>query len=100
MCRGSGRISVRSRRLCFHTDIGTMAAHCCGLSSSFGTAMAVKKSPALLPRTLLHPEVVRTRAMRESEWNMRLMEDVPSIEALTNHGARVVSAPEPQLLFQ
>jgi 7,8-dihydropterin-6-yl-methyl-4-(beta-D-ribofuranosyl)aminobenzene 5'-phosphate synthase len=28
------------------------------------------------------------------------MEDVPSIEALTNHGARVVSTLEPQLLFQ
>jgi 7,8-dihydropterin-6-yl-methyl-4-(beta-D-ribofuranosyl)aminobenzene 5'-phosphate synthase len=48
----------------------------------------------------VHPDMFRTRAMRQSDGNMRLMEDVPSIQALTNHGARVVNTTEPQLLFE
>jgi 7,8-dihydropterin-6-yl-methyl-4-(beta-D-ribofuranosyl)aminobenzene 5'-phosphate synthase len=47
----------------------------------------------------VHPDMFRTRAMRQSDGSMRLMENVPSLNALTNHGARVVSTLEPQLLF-
>ena len=34
-----------------------------------------------------------------TDGSMRLMEDVPSIDALTSHGAKVVSTREPQLLL-
>jgi 7,8-dihydropterin-6-yl-methyl-4-(beta-D-ribofuranosyl)aminobenzene 5'-phosphate synthase len=43
----------------------------------------------------VHPDMFRTRAMRQSDVNMRFMEDIPSIEALTNHDARVVNTTEP-----
>jgi 7,8-dihydropterin-6-yl-methyl-4-(beta-D-ribofuranosyl)aminobenzene 5'-phosphate synthase len=44
-----------------------------------------------------HPDMFRTRAMKQPNGSMRLMEDVPSAEAVTAHGARVVVAKEPQL---
>ena len=37
--------------------------------------------------------------MKRPDGAMLLIEDVPSIEALTNHGARVVNTNEPQLLL-
>jgi 7,8-dihydropterin-6-yl-methyl-4-(beta-D-ribofuranosyl)aminobenzene 5'-phosphate synthase len=43
-----------------------------------------------------HPDMFRTRAMRLPNGSMRVMEDVPSIEALTAHGATVVNSTEPQ----
>jgi 7,8-dihydropterin-6-yl-methyl-4-(beta-D-ribofuranosyl)aminobenzene 5'-phosphate synthase len=46
-----------------------------------------------------HPDMFRTRATRFPNDSMRLMEDVPSIEALSAHGARVVNTTEPQLLL-
>jgi 7,8-dihydropterin-6-yl-methyl-4-(beta-D-ribofuranosyl)aminobenzene 5'-phosphate synthase len=46
-----------------------------------------------------HPDMFRTRAMKQPNGAMRLMEDVPSIEALTAYGARVVNTTEPQLLL-
>ena len=48
----------------------------------------------------VHPDMFRTRAMKQSDGSMRLMENVPSIDALTAHGARVVSTTEPQFLFE
>jgi len=44
-----------------------------------------------------HPDMFRTRAMKQPNGSMRLMEDVPSAEAVTANGARVVVAKEPQL---
>jgi 7,8-dihydropterin-6-yl-methyl-4-(beta-D-ribofuranosyl)aminobenzene 5'-phosphate synthase len=44
-----------------------------------------------------HPDMFRTRAMKQPNGSMRLMEDVPSTEALTANGALVVIAKEPQL---
>jgi 7,8-dihydropterin-6-yl-methyl-4-(beta-D-ribofuranosyl)aminobenzene 5'-phosphate synthase len=38
-----------------------------------------------------HPGMFRTRAMRFGNDSMRLMEDVPSVQALTAHGARVIN---------
>lgn len=46
-----------------------------------------------------HPDMFRTRAIKLGDDRMRLMDDVPSIEALRAHGARVVSTTEPQLLM-
>ena len=46
-----------------------------------------------------HPDMFRTRALKLPDGSMRLMEDVPSIEALTSYGASVVSTREPQLLL-
>lgn len=46
-----------------------------------------------------HPDMFRTRAAKQPNGSMRLMEDVPSIDALTRHGARVVNTTEPQLLL-
>jgi 7,8-dihydropterin-6-yl-methyl-4-(beta-D-ribofuranosyl)aminobenzene 5'-phosphate synthase len=46
-----------------------------------------------------HPGMFRTRAMRFGNDSMRLMEDVPSVQALTAHGARVINTTEPQFLF-
>ena len=46
-----------------------------------------------------HPDMFRTRAAKQPNGSMRLMEDVPSIDALTAYGARVVNTKEPQLLL-
>src|SRR5688572_19865024 len=46
-----------------------------------------------------HPDMFRTRATRFANDKLRLMEDVPGVEALTSHGARVVNTREPQLLL-
>lgn len=46
-----------------------------------------------------HPDMFRTRATKVGEGSMRLMEDVPSVAALTAQGARVVSTSEPQRLL-
>jgi 7,8-dihydropterin-6-yl-methyl-4-(beta-D-ribofuranosyl)aminobenzene 5'-phosphate synthase len=46
-----------------------------------------------------HPDMFRTRATRFGNDSMRLMEDVPSVDALSAHGARVVNTSEPQLLL-
>ena len=43
-----------------------------------------------------HPDMFRTRASKLPDGSMRLMEDVPSVAALTSHGGRVVIATEPQ----
>jgi 7,8-dihydropterin-6-yl-methyl-4-(beta-D-ribofuranosyl)aminobenzene 5'-phosphate synthase len=45
-----------------------------------------------------HPDMFRTRAMRRPDGSMRPFEDVPSIDALTAHGARVVNTTEAQEL--
>ena len=37
----------------------------------------------------VHPEMFRTRAIKQPNGTMRLMEDVPSVDALTNEGAMV-----------
>ena len=46
-----------------------------------------------------HPDMFRSRAGRQRDGMMRLIEDVPSIAALTAHGARVVNTTEPQALL-
>jgi 7,8-dihydropterin-6-yl-methyl-4-(beta-D-ribofuranosyl)aminobenzene 5'-phosphate synthase len=43
-----------------------------------------------------HPDMFRTRASKLPDGTMRLMEDVPSADALTSHGGRVVITTEPQ----
>lgn len=45
-----------------------------------------------------HPDMFRTRATRLPDGTMRLMEDVPGIAAMTAHGGRVVTAPEPHII--
>lgn len=46
-----------------------------------------------------HPDMFRTRAIKLGNDSMRLMEDVPSIQALKAHGAHVINTTEPQLLL-
>jgi len=46
-----------------------------------------------------HPDMFRTRATKFGKDGLRPMEDVPSIEALTSNGARVVNTTEPQVLL-
>jgi len=46
-----------------------------------------------------HPDMFRTRATKIGKDSMRLMEDVPSIQALTAHGAQVINTTEPQLVL-
>jgi 7,8-dihydropterin-6-yl-methyl-4-(beta-D-ribofuranosyl)aminobenzene 5'-phosphate synthase len=46
-----------------------------------------------------HPDMFRTRATKFGQDSMRLMEDVPSIQALTAHGARVINTTEAQALL-
>jgi 7,8-dihydropterin-6-yl-methyl-4-(beta-D-ribofuranosyl)aminobenzene 5'-phosphate synthase len=46
-----------------------------------------------------HPDMFRTRATKFGKDSMRLMEDVPSVQALTAHGARVINTTEPQVLL-
>jgi len=46
-----------------------------------------------------HPDMFRTRATRFGADKLRMMEDVPSIAALTAHGARVANTRDAQLLL-
>lgn len=46
-----------------------------------------------------HPHMFGTRAMRQPNGGVQLMEDVPSIDELTNFGAEVVSTTQPQVLL-
>jgi 7,8-dihydropterin-6-yl-methyl-4-(beta-D-ribofuranosyl)aminobenzene 5'-phosphate synthase len=46
-----------------------------------------------------HPDMFRTRATKLANNSMRLMEDVPGIEALSAHGARVINTTEPQVIL-
>jgi len=46
-----------------------------------------------------HPDMFRTRGMKRPDGSMLLMEDVPSVGALTDNGADVVNSREPQALF-
>jgi len=47
-----------------------------------------------------HPDMFRTRAVRFGKDALRPMEDVPSVEALSAHGARVVNTTEAQLVLE
>ena len=47
-----------------------------------------------------HPGMYATRAMKQPDGSMRLMEDIPSVEALTAHGAQVINTTEPQSLLE
>jgi 7,8-dihydropterin-6-yl-methyl-4-(beta-D-ribofuranosyl)aminobenzene 5'-phosphate synthase len=46
-----------------------------------------------------HPDMFRTRATKFGADKLRPMEDVPSVDALTAHGASVVNTREPELLL-
>jgi 7,8-dihydropterin-6-yl-methyl-4-(beta-D-ribofuranosyl)aminobenzene 5'-phosphate synthase len=46
-----------------------------------------------------HPDMFRTRATKQPDGSMRLMEDVPGVAALAAYGARVVNTREPQRLL-
>lgn len=45
-----------------------------------------------------HPDMFRTRASKLPDGSMRLMEDVPTVDALTSYGAQVDVATEPRLI--
>jgi 7,8-dihydropterin-6-yl-methyl-4-(beta-D-ribofuranosyl)aminobenzene 5'-phosphate synthase len=49
--------------------------------------------------TYMHPGMFQSRAMKMPDGVMRPMEDVPSIEALTQRGASVVSTTAPQAIL-
>jgi 7,8-dihydropterin-6-yl-methyl-4-(beta-D-ribofuranosyl)aminobenzene 5'-phosphate synthase len=46
-----------------------------------------------------HPGMYATRAVKYPDGSMRLIEDIPSVEALTAHGAKVINTTEPQNLL-
>jgi len=46
-----------------------------------------------------HPDMFRSRALKLPDGSMRPMEDVPGMDALAAHGARVVNTTEPQALL-
>ena len=46
-----------------------------------------------------HPDMFRRRAMKRPDGSMMVIDDVPAIDALTYHGARVMNTREPQLLL-
>ena len=46
-----------------------------------------------------HPDMFRSRGMMLADGTVRLMDDVPSIDALTAQGARVICTTEPQRLL-
>jgi 7,8-dihydropterin-6-yl-methyl-4-(beta-D-ribofuranosyl)aminobenzene 5'-phosphate synthase len=48
----------------------------------------------------VHPDMFRKRAMKRKDGSLRLMEDVPSIDALTAYGATVVNTTESHLLLE
>lgn len=45
-----------------------------------------------------HPDMFRTRALKQSDGVMRVMADVPGFDAMTSHGGRVVNTTEPRLV--
>jgi 7,8-dihydropterin-6-yl-methyl-4-(beta-D-ribofuranosyl)aminobenzene 5'-phosphate synthase len=45
-----------------------------------------------------HPDMFRTRAMKRPDGALLQMEDIPSVAALTSHGARVIITTESQLV--
>ncbi|HSC98118.1 MAG TPA: MBL fold metallo-hydrolase [Casimicrobiaceae bacterium] len=45
-----------------------------------------------------HPDMFRTRASKQPDGSMRLMENVPGIGELTSHGGRVVTTTEAQVI--
>src|SRR5262245_11570898 len=47
----------------------------------------------------MHPDMFRTRATKQPNGSMRLLEDIPSPEALTAYGGRFVITKEPQVLM-
>jgi 7,8-dihydropterin-6-yl-methyl-4-(beta-D-ribofuranosyl)aminobenzene 5'-phosphate synthase len=46
-----------------------------------------------------HPDMFRTRAMKRPDGSFQVMEDVPSVAALSAHGAHVIATTEAQTLF-
>jgi 7,8-dihydropterin-6-yl-methyl-4-(beta-D-ribofuranosyl)aminobenzene 5'-phosphate synthase len=46
-----------------------------------------------------HPDMFRTRAIKQANGSMLLLEDVPSVEALSAHGGDVINTTEPQHLL-
>jgi 7,8-dihydropterin-6-yl-methyl-4-(beta-D-ribofuranosyl)aminobenzene 5'-phosphate synthase len=46
-----------------------------------------------------HPGMFRSRAMRSSDGSLRPMDDVPGIDDLTAHGARVICTTEPEIFL-
>lgn len=46
-----------------------------------------------------HPDMFRTRATKQPNGQMRLMEDVPSVDDLTAFGADVINTTETEVLF-
>ena len=47
-----------------------------------------------------HPDMFRTRALKQPNGAMLIMDDVPSIAALTAHGAQVVNTREAQIALE
>ena len=45
-----------------------------------------------------HPDMFRSRASKQADGSFRLMEDVPSVAALTAHGGQVVTTRDAQLV--
>ena len=45
-----------------------------------------------------HPDMFRSRAAKQADGSFRLMEDVPSVAALTAHGGQVVTTRDAQLV--
>ena len=71
-----------------------MPAPCCAPCSSSATATGAARFPTTLIRTCSAPAPRGGRTAR-----CGLMEDVPSVEALTAYGAEVINTTEPQLLL-
>jgi 7,8-dihydropterin-6-yl-methyl-4-(beta-D-ribofuranosyl)aminobenzene 5'-phosphate synthase len=46
-----------------------------------------------------HPDMFRTRALKLPSGTMVPMQDVPGIDELTDHGARVANTAEPQIIL-
>lgn len=46
-----------------------------------------------------HPGMFRSRGIKQPNGTMRLMDDIPSVEGLTEHGATVVNTAEPQVFL-
>jgi 7,8-dihydropterin-6-yl-methyl-4-(beta-D-ribofuranosyl)aminobenzene 5'-phosphate synthase len=46
----------------------------------------------------MHPDMFRSRASRQADGSFRLMEDVPSVAALTAHGGQVIATRDAQLV--
>jgi 7,8-dihydropterin-6-yl-methyl-4-(beta-D-ribofuranosyl)aminobenzene 5'-phosphate synthase len=91
-----GSILVRSMPSCYRTDTAIMVGR--GAMLRALQLIRDRNGGRKLPY-YCHPDMFRRRGFKFPNGSVLPLEDVPSIDALTDHGALVVNTTEPQFLL-